>query len=127
VGSEHSGLHFPQVDCRLKIVDEGVLALNAPVCQFADLLRVKSFPGLSVQVLVESHHENRVAHINEGVADIAVVLQVDWQVEEVVATLVLGVNTLQQHLLGVLVRNVLDHYRRAQVVSLHDLLQVQPE
>jgi hypothetical protein len=29
--------------------------------------------------------------------------------------------------LGVLVRNVLDHYRRAQVVSLHDLLQVQPE
>ena len=80
-----------------------------------------------MQVLEESDHKNRVAHINESVANIAIVLQVDWQVEEVVATLVLGVNTFEEHLLGVLVRNVLDHYRGAQVVSLDYLLQVQLE
>ena len=80
-----------------------------------------------MQVLEESDHKNRVAHINEGIANIAIVLQVDWQVEKVIATLVLGVNTFEKHLLGVLVRNVLDHYRGAQVVSLHYLLQVQLE
>lgn len=127
MGSEHSGLHFPQVDCGLKIVDEGVLALNAAVGQLADLLRVESFPGLSMQVLVESNHKNGVTHIDEGVTNVAVILQIDWQVKEVVPTLVLHVNALQKHLLRVLVRYVLNHHRCTLVVSVHNQLEIQAE
>jgi len=65
--------------------------------------------------------------VDECVAYVAVVLQVDGQVEEVIGVLVKRVNTLQKHLLGVLVRDVLYHYCRSPIHALQDPLNVQLE
>lgn len=91
---KNGGLDFPQIDCRLKIVDEGVLALNPAVGQLANLLGVKALPSLAVEVLVQCHHENGVTHVYKRVAHVAVVLQVDGQVKKVVAAEVLLIDAL---------------------------------
>ena len=54
-------------------------------------------------------------------------LRVDREVEEVVEASVALVDLADQHLLVVLVRDVLDHQRSARVLTIHDLVQVQPE
>jgi hypothetical protein len=111
----------------LKIVDEALLALNPAVGQFADLLRVESLPGLTVEVLVKRNHKERVSHVDEGIAHVAVVLQVDWQVEEVIAPCVRLIDPLEEHLLSVFVWNILDHYSRALVMSVDNVGDVKAE
>jgi len=124
-GVEDRWLDFAHVDCRLKIVDERLLALNASVGQLADLLRVEAFPHLAGEVIEQLHHKKGVAHVDEGVPHVAVVLEVDRQVEEVVPACVLLVQPLQKHLLRVLVWNVLDHDCRSRVAPARNLLQIQ--
>ena len=58
----------------------------------------------------------RPYHVEESVAHVALVLEVDRQVEEVVLALELLVYGSEQHLLRVLVGDVLDHERGALVV-----------
>ena len=48
-------------------------------------------------------------HVEEGVSHIALVLEVDGKVEEVILALELLINGRQQHLLRVLVGDVLHH------------------
>jgi hypothetical protein len=76
----------------VKIVDEVGLALDSAIGQLANLLRVKSLPGLLIQVFVQRHNKQRVDHVYESVAYIATVLQVNRQIEEVVPMLVLFIN-----------------------------------
>ena len=72
----------------------------------------------------------RCRHVDERVPDIALVLEVDRQVEEVERVRVDARKPLlqqrQQHLLGVLVGDVLDHEGRALVLAPRNLVQVQP-
>ncbi len=110
-----------------KIVDKALLALEAPVGQLANLLRVEPLPGAPVQVLVQGQHVERVRHVDEGVPHVAVVLQVDRQVQEVVPARVPLVQALEQHFLSVLVGDVLDHHRRAIVLPPRNRSQVQRE
>jgi len=58
----------------------------------------------------------KARQVDERVANVALVLEVDGQVEEVVAAAELLVHRLQQHLLRVLVGDVLNHQRGAPVL-----------
>ena len=77
----------------------------------ANFLAVESLPLALVEALGERQDVLGLNHVDECVADIALVLEVDGQVEEVVQAAELLVDGLQQHLLRVLVGDVLDHQR----------------
>lgn len=120
-----SRFYLPHVDCCLKIVDEGLLTLNPSVGKFADFLRVEAFPHLPGQISEKTYDEVRIPHVDERIPDVAVVLQVDRQVEKVVSTRMLLVKALQQHLLSVLIWNVLYHNRSPLVTTVKNLLEIQ--
>ena len=48
----------------------------------------------------------RIQEVDEAVAHVALVLEVDRQIEEVVGAFVADIDLLEQHLLLVLVRNI---------------------
>lgn len=116
---KHRRLYFPHVDCWLKIVDEGLLALDATVGQLTDLLRIEALPILTIQVLVQRNNINWVTHVDEGIADVTVVLQVNRKIEKIVTTCMFRVDSLQQHFLCVLVGDILDHYSRTLIMPLN--------
>ncbi len=91
--------------------------LNAGVTDVADLLAVELLPLLAIKLLDEGDDVLWANHVDEGVAHIALILEINWQVEEVVGSMELFVNGCQQHLLRVLIGDVLDHQRRTLVVT----------
>ena len=68
-----------------------------------DFLGVETLPLLAIEALC--HRDNRLGaqEVDEGVAHIALVLEVDWQIEEVISAPEILVDGGQQHLLGILV------------------------
>ena len=90
--------------------------LNPGVADAANFLAVEALP-LS---LVESGHQGQdvfgLDHIDEGVAHIALVLEINWQVKEVILSAELLVDGLKKHLLCVFVRDVLYHQCCARVL-----------
>mmetsp|Transcript_11849 Transcript_11849/g.21383 ORF Transcript_11849/g.21383 Transcript_11849/m.21383 type:complete len:204 (+) Transcript_11849:952-1563(+) len=70
-------------------------------------------PTFVVKLFVEARGIGAIPEIDESVAQVAAVLKIDRQVEEVVAAAVALVQHGEQHFLAVLVRNVPDHERRA--------------
>jgi hypothetical protein len=50
-----------------------------------------------------------IGHIDEGVAHVAAVGCIDWQLEKILAAQEILVNEIQQHRLRVLIGNVFDH------------------
>lgn len=66
-----------------KILNQVGFALNSTIRDFAHLDGIESLPVLCIEVFIEGHDEEWVYEVDECVADVAVVFQVDWQVEEV--------------------------------------------
>ncbi len=56
-------------------------------------------------------------HVDEGVAHIAFILEINRQVEEVIGPTEFLINGCQQHLLRVLIGDVLDHQRCTLVIT----------
>ena len=83
--------------------------LDARIADVADLLAIELLPLLAVKLLNERDDVLRPHHVDESVSHIALVLEVDWQVEEVVGAAELFIDGSEQHLLCVLVGDVLDH------------------
>ena len=100
------------------------LSLDASKGDLADLLRVKTLPCLIVHVLEEGHDVDWVDEVDESVANVAAVVEVEWQVEEVVMALVKSVNTRQEHLFSVLVGDVADHDCCASILTLQYAVQI---
>lgn len=111
------GLDLARLRLLVHILNKVSLALNAAVGDLADLFGVEGLPRLVVQVLVEGHDVYGINEIDEGVADVAAVVQIQGQVEKVVAALVMPVDALQEHLFCVLVGDVPDHDRGSRVLS----------
>lgn len=84
-------------------------------------------PLRAIVLIKEIHDEYRVNEVDEGVAHVAVVLEVNRQVEEVVVVALAPINRLQQHLLRVLVRDVLDHDRSPLVLPTQDAVNIEHE
>ena len=91
--------------------------LDTSIADVADLFAVEFLPFLAVELLNERNDVLWPHHIDESVAHIALVLEVNGQVEEVVASAELFINGGEQHLLCVLVGDVLDHQRCAFVLT----------
>ena len=95
----------------LEVFAELLLALDTAVHKLTDLLRVESRPHMIVELLMEFQDERRIDEVNERVTHTAPVLKIHRQVQKIVPTSVVLVNLLRQHLVIVLVRDVLDHDR----------------
>ena len=91
--------------------------LDTGIADVANLLAVELLPFLAVKLLDQRNDVLRPHHVDESITHIALVLEVNWQVEEVVAAPELFINGGEQHLLCVLVGNVLDHQRCAFVLA----------
>eukprot|EP00321_Phaeocystis_globosa_P001156 CAMPEP_0118826520 /NCGR_PEP_ID=MMETSP1162-20130426/12019_1 /TAXON_ID=33656 /ORGANISM="Phaeocystis Sp, Strain CCMP2710" /LENGTH=288 /DNA_ID=CAMNT_0006757261 /DNA_START=249 /DNA_END=1111 /DNA_ORIENTATION=+ len=101
----------------LKVRDERDLALDARVRDLAHLVRVEAVPLLVVELLVEGEDVAGRDEVDEGVAHVAPVLEVNGQVEQVELALVPVLDGGEQHLLVVLVGDVAHHQRGALVVA----------
>lgn len=87
------------------------LSLNSSIVDFADLLRVESSPLLVVERPVEGLNFPHTHKVNEGITHVAVVEEVNRQVEEIELVLELLIQSCQHLLLSVLVRYVSYHKR----------------
>ena len=64
-----------------------------------------------VQILVEGNDKNGVNEVDKRVSNVAPIVQVQGQVEEVKRSVVVPVDALEKHVLSVLVGNVPNHDR----------------
>ena len=85
------------------------LSLDPGILDTTDLFTVENCPLLFVESLVEGSDVFKVLEVDERIAHVAVVLEVDGQVEEVVGVVEVRVDGLQHEFLGVLVGYVADH------------------
>ena len=67
----------------LKVLDQRQLALDSAIRNRAHFFRVEFRPSLPVKVLHERRNGMRAGHVDERIPHIALVLEVDRQVEEV--------------------------------------------
>lgn len=88
--------------------DEGI-ALNPGIGQLALLLTVEHVPSSTTEGEVKLLDELSVYEVDEGIADVALVVVIDRQVEEVGPVFEQFLDLLFEHLLGVLVGDVADH------------------
>ena len=58
--------------------------------------------------------------INEGIPHVALVLEVDGQVKEVIMPVVILVDQFQQHRLRVFIWDVFNHYRSSSILNGRD-------
>ena len=107
-----------------KVENQGLLTLNTRVSNLTYLPAVEVRPPSSIELLVKLENPQGVRQIHERITNVAFVLEVNRQVEEIIFAFKLRVNLLQEHLLGVLVRDVLNHDCGAIVFASQDLLEV---
>ena len=108
----------------IDVLNEVLFALDSAVGYLADLFRVKRFPRLVIQVLVERYDVYWIYEIDKSVTYVTSIVQIERQIEKVVFALVMSVNTLQKHVLGVLVGYVTDHNRCPEVLTVQNSIQV---
>lgn len=92
--------------------------MYSSISYFANLVTVEKVPFLGVKLDKEFYDVDAVHKVEEGVTHIALVFEINRQIEKVVLSLVVAIKSLQQHSLRVLVWNVFDHDRGAHVLPL---------
>jgi hypothetical protein len=76
----------------------------------AYFITVELFPSLAIESFEKVVNVHRVYEVNESVAHVAPVLEVDGQVKEIVLVFLVAIYSLQQHFLTVFIWNVFYHY-----------------
>jgi hypothetical protein len=59
-------------------------SLNPCIRDLANLLRPKILPFAAIKFIIESDNMAHTCHINEGVAYIAIITEIYWQIKEVI-------------------------------------------
>mmetsp|Transcript_33950 Transcript_33950/g.85192 ORF Transcript_33950/g.85192 Transcript_33950/m.85192 type:complete len:406 (-) Transcript_33950:1000-2217(-) len=108
----------------LKVGDEIVLSLYACKGNLADFLAVEFLPLLVVELVVKGHNAANINEVDERVANVALVLEVDRQVEEIVCPLVVLIYSCKQHFLAIFVGNILYHQSCPTFVASEHLFNV---
>ena len=91
--------------------------LDTGIADVADLLAVELLPLFAVKLLDKGDDVLWSHHVDESIAHVALVLEVDGQIKEIICAAELLVNCGQKHFLRVLVWDVLDHERGALVLA----------
>jgi hypothetical protein len=106
------------------VANEVLLSLNASIRDCADLLTVEAGPLLALNPREEGGDGLWINEVDEGVAHIALVLEVNGEVNEVVLPFVSLVDEIKEHILGVLVWDVPDHQRGALIYPVLDVVKI---
>jgi hypothetical protein len=85
------------------------LSLYPSIRNLTDFLAIKLGPLLAIKLFVKFRDAAAVTKVDERIANIALVLEVYWEVEKVVFASVLLVDDLEEGFLVVLVGDVADH------------------
>jgi hypothetical protein len=93
--------------------DKGLSALHPGILQFADLLRVEPPPFFAIVFPIEVEDGSGFNEIDEGIADIALILGVYREIEEVVLVPEVFVDLVDEQGLVVFVGNIFYHDGRA--------------
>jgi len=109
------------------MVNKSILSLNSSIGDVANLFTVKLFPFLVVKLLNKWNNTLWVDEIDKCIANIALILEINWEVEEIITCLEFNIYCFQQHLLSILVGNVLYHESCSLVNSTTYFLQVKFE
>jgi hypothetical protein len=98
----HSHLAFPAFGC-LEVMRKLVCTLDAGIAYVTDLLGIEQFPFFVVEFGVEIHDELWVDEVEEGVPDIAIILNhiknyliIDRQIKEINFLLMIFVEQFEQ-------------------------------
>jgi len=59
-------------------------SLESGIRDLAHFVGVEVLPFLAIELVVEAHDKIHTFHVDEGISDIALVLEIDWKVKEVV-------------------------------------------
>jgi len=100
------------------MIHQFLASLDSCISNLAHFLRVELGPLLIIKFFVEVVDISKVLQINECVAHVALVDEINGQVEEVELIIELHIELLNHHLLTVLVRNILDHQTTPSVLFL---------
>lgn len=104
----------------LEVIHEVSGSLDASIGELAYFLTVETIPPASVELAVELTNELRVDKVHKGIADIAGIEVIHWQVKEIDFELMIPADLLEQHVLSVFVRDVADHQSSAPIsLNLH--------
>ena len=85
------------------------LALDPCIPDLANLHRIKHSPLFIMKFLTERKDITQINKIDKSVANIAIVLEINRQIEEVITAFKFLIKGLQHHLLCVFVRNIPNH------------------
>lgn len=78
-----------------KIVFQCFLTLDTSIGDLANFIAIKLFPLLIIESFEKVKNVYRVDKIDEGIAHVAPVFEVNWEIEEVILVLGISVNGLQ--------------------------------
>ena len=109
----------------LKMLSELLKTLESSVSDFTNLFRIEKLPSFTVESVVKTLQSLTVLEVDECITHIALVLEIDWQIKEIVFLVVSFLYCVSQHLLGVLVRNILNHERSSSILK--DLVRIDRE
>jgi len=97
--------------------NEQVLSLNASICDSANFFTIELLPFAIVEDAIKRRDGERRDKIDKGVTDVAFVLKVDWKIKKIIKTTVFLVNSSEEHLLTIFIRDVFNHQSSSRVSS----------
>lgn len=102
------------------VVYEVALALIPTIRYLTHLLTIVVRPPLTIISIVEVKDVCSMNEVNKRIPHVAVVLKINWQVEEVIFVFASFINFSRQTFSCILVRDVLDHQSRSVVFPFHN-------
>lgn len=91
--------------------------LDSGIGDLTNLFRVEMMPSLAMKLQVKALQMLLVTEIDESITNIAFVSEINRQIQEIVLSIVRLIKRVTQHLLSILVRDVLDHQASSIVYS----------
>jgi len=101
--------------------------LNSSIGNLANLRTIELLPLLLIELHIERRNGHRINEIDEKVSNIALVLEINWQVEEVKKSSMAFTNSIENHLLSISVGDVLDHQSCQHVLTRQNFGNIQFE
>lgn len=90
----HERLDLAHISRLAEVFVQGLSALDSTIGDLTDLFRVENLPAFAIHVLEKGHNVHWINEVDESISDIATIVDVQGQVEEVEFTLMVSVDPL---------------------------------